>query len=160
MTDKINTSIAVIEKTTPQFITETMRGMKSIIIAAALAILPISAYAQSHTVHIDLGGDVGVRGNKINRMILTGERVEIRGVCASACTMLLAVGCVYPGARLGFHAPTIHRGPYTVEWWSQAIANYYPQRMADWYLAGPAHNSTMTWITGVDAVNLGAQQCQ
>jgi hypothetical protein len=88
--------------------------------------------------------------------------VRISGECASACTMLLAAGCVMPDARLGFHAP--HRngkplpdGERAI--FAQRMADHLPRRLARWYLDGPAHQASPVWITASEAVKAGVVSC-
>lgn len=88
-----------------------------------------------------------------------GDTVQIDGICASSCTMQLAVGCVTPHARLGFHRPTVIEGPATAEIWAHLIAAHYPPALAQWYLDGPAKARRVVWLTAAQAVALGAMQC-
>jgi hypothetical protein len=67
--------------------------------------------AASATVRIsdDSGGQIGDYLARFRALRASGERVEIDGTCASACTMLLGTIprnriCVTPGARLVFHS--------------------------------------------------------
>jgi hypothetical protein len=65
----------------------------------------------SSTVRIgnDGGGQIGAYLAKYRALKVSGERVEIDGACASACTMLLGIIprnrlCVTPRASLVFHS--------------------------------------------------------
>jgi hypothetical protein len=78
--------------------------------ALAAMFLVTSIAAASATVRIsdDSGGQIGDYLAKFRALRASGERVEIDGTCASACTMLLGTIprnriCVTPGARLVFH---------------------------------------------------------
>src|SRR5437588_8350900 len=57
----------------------------------------------------DTGGQIGPYLAKYRALKASGERVEIDGTCASACTMLLGIIprnriCVTPQASLVFHS--------------------------------------------------------
>jgi len=77
--------------------------------AAMLALLTADVSPAFATVRIsdDRGGQIGDYLNKYRALRENGERVEIDGTCASACTMLLGVIprnriCVTPRAVLAF----------------------------------------------------------
>jgi hypothetical protein len=80
-------------------------------IALAAMFLIVGSAAASASVRIsdDSGGQIGDYVAKFRALRSSGERVEIDGTCASACTMLLGTIprnriCVTPGARLVFHS--------------------------------------------------------
>jgi hypothetical protein len=57
----------------------------------------------------DRGGQIGEYVSKFQRLHFSGQSVVIDGLCASACTLVLAAVphgkiCVTPRATLGFHA--------------------------------------------------------
>lgn len=85
---------------------------------------------------------------------------EIRGYCASACTMRLLHGCVYPEAILMFHGPD-HFGMPLPErdfnYWSVIIATHYPYELAEWFLATGRY--TATHFTGQEVIDMGAREC-
>ena len=87
--------------------------MKACFAAAAipLVLLILSVSSTSATVRItdDRGGQIGHYLSKYHALRENGDRVEIDGTCASACTMLLGVIprnriCVTPRAVLAFHS--------------------------------------------------------
>lgn len=95
------------------------------------------------------------------------RRVEIRGQCASACTMYLGLPntCVTRASQLGFHGPQsqyygISLRPDQFEYWSHVMASNYPAPIARWFLA-EARETTMGLITisGAQAIKMGAQAC-
>lgn len=55
------------------------------------------------------GGNVVQMMAYRSQLASSGQRVEIRGVCNSACTMLTTLpnACLAPDASIGFHAPRI-----------------------------------------------------
>ena len=86
---------------------------------------------------------------------------EIRGYCGSACTMKLLNGCVHPDAILMFHGPDYYGLPLPTrdfEYWSRVIANHYPPALAEWYME--EGRFVTTTMSGQDAIDLGARQCQ
>ena len=85
--------------------------MKPRTAAAAFLIVAMSLGSAEATVRIsdDNGGQVGKYLDRFRALRERGDRVEIDGVCASACTMLLGVIprnriCVTPRAVLAFHS--------------------------------------------------------
>lgn len=125
----------------------------------ALLIWGGAAQADILVVHYDPGGDVGRYANRIAAMHARGDTVEIRGTCLSSCTMYLAVGCVTPKARLGFHGPTVISGPATADLWSRIIASQYPPAIARWYMADARHSRVLRIVTGAELIRLGVAEC-
>src|ERR1700758_2668557 len=79
--------------------------------ALATIFLLFALAPASSTVRIgnDGGGQIGAYLAKYRALRASGERVEIDGACASACTMLLGIVprnriCVTPRASLVFHS--------------------------------------------------------
>lgn len=103
-----------------------------------------------------MGGSISDHEALVRWVERSGCDVRIEGQCASACTMLLAVGCVTPGARLGFHRP--EASSHLAEW-TRRMARLLPPRLARWYLDGPAASRAVVWITGAEAIRLGARRC-
>ncbi len=86
-------------------------GTAAVWLLLAAAILVVGAAEARATVRIagDLGGTIGVYLDRYERLARTRETVMIDGVCASACTLVLAALpperiCVTPEASLRFHA--------------------------------------------------------
>ena len=130
--------------------------------------VPEPVQAQSVTVvSRDLGGELGTRLIKIAQLRSAGTRVEIRGQCASACTMFLGLpnACVARSSRLGFHGPQsqyygISLPPNEFEHWSHVMADHYPAPIRAWFLA-EARQTPMGVITisGTQAIRMGARAC-
>jgi hypothetical protein len=100
----------------------------------------------------DPGGPIAARAALI---AVESEPAEIRGTCASACTMHLATGCVWPKAVLIFHGPAAP--PESFDHWSAAMARHYPPAIADWFMAEGRYGQ---WrMTGAEAIRLGARAC-
>lgn len=107
----------------------------------------------------DNGGVVGDYARAVMAAQHSGQRVEIAGECSSACTMWLAAACVRPTARFGFHGATAARrsDAYLANLY---MAGFYPPVMQEWYLRGPATGQRLQWISGRDAVGMGANGCE
>lgn len=78
-------------------------------LAALIFISGIAAASATVRISDDSGGRIGDYVARFKALRASGERVEIDGMCASACTMLLGTIprnriCVTPGARLVFHS--------------------------------------------------------
>lgn len=112
----------------------------------AFAAMPLSLVAC-----VDMGGSIRER-------LVNLDPAPITGTCASACTMRLAVACVTPGARLGFHGASAYTADQAA-WGTQTMADHYPPRLRAWYLAGPARGSNVVWIRGTEAALMGARAC-
>lgn len=131
--------------------------MAAAIALAAALLMPSSPRV---VIRYDLGGPVVDRMVEIDA--LGSERIEIRGLCASACTLYLGAPgvCVARSARLIFHAPHRDGAPMPdAAFWTAVMADHYPPVMARWFLeevipAGGDHT-----LTGREAVAMGAPQC-
>ena len=76
---------------------------------AALFVAGVGASHAAVRIADDRGGRIGTYITKFQRLRSSGQSVIIDGLCASACTMILAALprdkiCVTPQATLGFHA--------------------------------------------------------
>ncbi len=119
--------------------------MKARVAAAAmLALLTTNVLSASAAVRIsdDRGGQIGDYLNKYHALRETGDRVEIDGTCASACTMLLGVIprnriCVTPRAVLAFHSawtPT-SEGEQISSAGNYYLWSNYPPAVRKWIIA-------------------------
>jgi hypothetical protein len=128
--------------------------------AVLLAMSIASAFA---TVRItdDPGGQIGTYLAKFHALRLSGERVEIDGVCASACTMLLGVIprdriCVTPRAVLQFHAawdPTASGEQVVNGEGSRILLANYPSDIRRWI---GQHGGLRTEIITLSGATLAA----
>ncbi len=119
-----------------------------IIMAAVWLLSPVEGQIIDH----DPGGRIGARA----ALIRTSGPVEIRGVCASACTMHLSNGCVHPQAHLIFHGPQVQE-PDAFEHWSAVMARHYPPAIREWFMQSGRYG---TWdMTGSSAIRMGAEPC-
>jgi len=80
-----------------------MRGLAAILIALAL-----TGPAHAVTITNDNGGTLEEYWQRWLAYAKSGEWVELRGVCASACTIYLALpnACVGKRSKFLFHAPS------------------------------------------------------
>lgn len=140
---------------------------KRIATAALICACAAPVQAQVLVVSNDMGGSVQSRLQTIAALRSTSTRVEIRGQCASSCTMFLGLpnACVDPNSRLGFHGPQsqyygISLPPDQFEYWSQVMASNYPGPIANWFMAD-ARRTTMGLVTisGREAIRMGARSC-
>jgi hypothetical protein len=111
---------------------------------AALTVLflmtGIAAASAAVRIYDDPGGQIGDYLAKFRALRSSGERVEIDGTCASACTMLLGTIprnriCVTPRAVLEFHSawnPTPSGGEATSEAGNQILWSTYPRQVREW----------------------------
>src|SRR5271166_3810193 len=83
----------------------------------------------------DPGGSVFQEIKWFERIRESGIPVRIRGICISACTLVLmlpkAQVCVEPSVSLGFHLASVSDEPDPL---LTAVLNrrYYPQLVQDW----------------------------
>jgi hypothetical protein len=131
--------------------------MKALAALAALFLITGMA-ASSATVRIrdDSGGQIGEYLAKFRALRLSGERVEIDGVCASACTMLLGTIprnriCVTPQAVLEFHSawdPTPSGGETTSVAGNQILWSTYPGQVRKWITSHGGLHSQIIELQG------------
>jgi hypothetical protein len=109
---------------------------------SAILLLLTSLVPASATVRIydDRGGQIGDYLARYQALRASGERVEIDGTCASACTMLLGEIprdriCVTPRAVLEFHTawdPTASGGQVANSAGNQILWSTYPSDVRTW----------------------------
>lgn len=135
-------------------------------IGIGIGAVPENARAQQTiVVKNDRGGLIQSRATTVNRLRASGQRVEIRGTCLSACTMLLGASnvCVSPNATLGFHGPTSYGRrlvPEDFEHWSRVMASNYSPRLRSWYMnTGRYRLSGYYRLSGREVINMGYRRC-
>lgn len=109
----------------------------------------------------DGGGRVGDYLNFVGSANATGARVEIGGVCASACTMKLGArnACISSGAQLWFHAARNPDGRVNALA-TVMMLQQYPSSVRAWARARGALESTaLTAMSGAEAISLGVRSC-
>jgi hypothetical protein len=113
--------------------------MARTISAAMLLMMSLTCAFANVRIYDDPGGQIGRYLAKYQALRASGERVEIDGTCASACTMLLGVVprnriCVTPRATLVFHAawdPT-PGGPAVSNAGTRILWSSYPSDVRKW----------------------------
>lgn len=129
---------------------------------AAAALCVAATVAHAKTVYWDEGGSLNLRGSEIFEIVGRGERVEIKGVCLSSCTMYLGLDdvCVDAAAVLMFHGPYGLNGPISDQEYRAGVrfmAGYYPPQIADWFVS-VGHNGTH-WFSGRAMIAWGVPDC-
>ncbi|SDD43109.1 hypothetical protein SAMN05421538_101597 [Paracoccus isoporae] len=140
------------------------RILPVIVLALAMALpgagqAAITETRQAIVVMNHKGGNVLDMVKLRSRLERSGKRVEVRGYCRSACTMLITMrnACLGPHATIGFHAPRI---PNT-----QIIPPYVDQIMGMFYRNGIRERWEREWkgslkmhkITARDYIRLDPQ---
>lgn len=116
-------------------------------------------------VKVDRGGKLGQRARKIAALRATGERVELRGTCLSACTMYLDLpgACVGPEAVFGFHGPSRDGRPLPAlefEHWSKLMAAHYREPLRGWFMSeGRFRTAGYFRISGAELIRMGYPAC-
>lgn len=133
-----------------------------------LAGLAQPAVAQGYGVMVvraDRGGLLGQRSAEIRQLQASGQRVELRGTCYSACTMYLGLPnvCIDPAADFGFHGPSAHGAPLPpaqFEHWSQVMAAGYRGGLRDWYMQTARYTiSGFFRLSGAELIRMGYPRC-
>lgn len=115
----------------------------------------------------DNGGPLEDRIRYLSVLRQSGQRVEIRGQCASACTLYLGLlrTCISRNAVMEFHGPQsqlygIALPPAQFEYWSRVMADHYPPPLRRWFLAEGRHEIMgVHRIRGEQLINLGVREC-
>ena len=107
----------------------------------------------------DPGGRVDAFSRRVARYDRVVVRVEVRGECASSCTMVLALAdrvCVGPHARFGFHQAytPLPRQPYAT-WNRSAVGTatlmaHYPPAVVSWIEARGGLTGDLIWLRGAE----------
>jgi hypothetical protein len=129
--------------------------MKTRAVLAAV-LLTLGAAPATATVRIadDTGGQIGPYLAKYRTLRASGERVEIDGTCASACTMLLGIIprnriCVTPRASLVFHGAWDMEGDQKVASDGNRILwSTYPESVRRWIKSHGGLNSQTITLSG------------
>ena len=133
--------------------------MKACLAAVAIppALLMLSLSWASATVRItdDRGGQIAQYLSRYHALRENGERVEIDGTCASACTMLLGVIprnriCVTPRAVLAFHSawtPT-SEGEQISSAGNYYLWSNYPADVRKWIIQNGGLHTQIIYLRG------------
>ncbi|MFD2174390.1 hypothetical protein [Rhodobacter lacus] len=113
----------------------------------------------------DIGGYLAARRQEIERLRASGQRVELRGTCISACTMYLGLpnACVAPRAVFGFHGPSRSGDPVApekFEYWSREMARSYREPLKTWYMTTGRYMIRGYFeISGAQLISMGYRAC-
>ncbi len=113
----------------------------------------------------DRGGLVRQRDTEIRALQQSGQPVQLRGRCLSACTMYLSLPnvCVAPQATFGFHGPSWYGdalSPAAFEHWSQVMAGHYREPLRSWYLSTARYRINGYYqFSGADLIGMGYASC-
>jgi hypothetical protein len=137
-----------VKKSTPLLVLLLMVG-----VAPALRAVRISA---------DLGGQIGEYLAKYKAIRVSGEKVEIDGVCASACTLVLGTIprnriCVTPRAILEFHGawdPTPSGGQVVSRSGSHILWSTYPPEIRAWITRHGGLGTEIIYLQGTELLAL------
>jgi hypothetical protein len=128
------------------------------VLAAMFLMTGIAAASATVRISDDSGGQIGDYLAKYSALRLSGERVEIDGTCASACTMLLGTIprnriCVTPRAVLEFHSawdPSPSGGEVTSEAGNQILWSTYPSAVRKWISRHGGLRSRIITLSGAE----------
>lgn len=119
----------------------------------------------AYIVQSDRGGWIGQRSKEIRALRASGQPVELRGTCLSACTMYLSLpnACIAPTATFGFHGPSRNGQalpPREFDHWSQVMADTYREPLRSWFMnEGRYRTSGYFQLSGAQLINMGYRQC-
>lgn len=89
-----------------------------------------------HTREDHEGGDVEEFAAKYDQIRVSGRKVEIDGLCVSACTIVASLPkdqvCVTPHAALGVHLASDADDRVNIQYTDWAVKKYYPKALQDW----------------------------
>lgn len=131
-------------------------------LALAVAASLAGSHAQAYWESFDGGGRVGDYLDLVSSANSSGSRIEIAGVCASACTMKLGARnvCVNADAQLWFHAARNPDGRVN-QLGTLLMEQQYPSSIRAWASRSGALVSTQfTVMSGAQAIALGVPSCQ
>jgi hypothetical protein len=119
--------------------------------AAILLVLGLVPAEATVRIVDDTGGQIGAYLAQYRALRAAGERIEIDGSCASACTMLVGIIprnriCVTPRASLVFHGAWDMQGEQAVASDGNRILwSTYPQSVRRWIKShGGLHSQAIT----------------
>jgi hypothetical protein len=139
-------------------------GMVSLMMMSVLG--PRMAQAQPVKVVMnDRGGLLGQRAEEIRGLVQTGQRVELRGQCLSACTLYLKLpnACVAPNATFGFHGPSWYGRPLPTdqfEAFSNLMARHYREPLRSWFMNTARYRTSSYYqLSGRQLIAMGYSPC-
>ncbi len=114
----------------------------------------------------DYGGRLSERVSEIRNLRESGQSVELRGSCMSACTMYLSLPnvCITQSARFGFHGPS-YRGEKLddrlFQYWSNVMASHYREPLRSWFMSEARYRITGYYeLSGAELIRMGYNECR
>ncbi|MFI0397218.1 hypothetical protein [Paracoccus jiaweipingae] len=141
----------------------------ALMLAGCVAPVPVAAPQPGTTMRVAQGAPITIRNDKggnVMQMVArrqqlaaSGRPVQIRGVCSSACTMLLSLpnACLAPDASVGFHAPRLPGTQVIPPLVDQIMAQYYRAGILSRWNEDWKYRLEMTRISGREAARLDPQ---
>lgn len=103
----------------------------------------------------DDGGDVDTFIMWYERVRASGVPVRVRGLCASACTIVVSLPreqvCIEMTASLGFHLFAV-RGDFDPNATQAYIRRYYPIELQAWLKGQPALTPVVVYMSATEAI--------
>jgi hypothetical protein len=137
--------------------------MKKLLIPALISLsLGVLSPAAAITIGDDGGGQIGAYLAKYRALRASGQRIEIDGTCASACTMVLGLIprdriCVTPHARLVFHSAWDAAGDTAVAAdGNHILFSSYPESVRQWIKRHGGLRSELITLEGRDLAGMFA----
>ena len=135
------------------------RAVRTFLVLAAVAALseaPHPAHAEGNNMGYGRGGSFRDYDVTVQQFNASGERFRIRGRCASACTLFLAITnvCIEPTARLMFHTGNSGHGGVVSPLATAHMMSAYNSRLRSYLEAGGYMNTrNFHTISGRDMVS-------
>lgn len=137
--------------------------MRRRITAAIAAILTFASLAHAEVrplvIDNDDGGDVDTFIMWYERVRQSGVPVRVRGICASACTIVTSLPkeqvCIEPTASLGFHLFRVN-GDSDPGATQAYIRRYYPVELQAWLKDQPDLTPNVVYMSAAEAVESGS----
>ena len=129
-----------------------------LVVAAALLMTSLASASATSRIADDYGGQIGPYLAKFEALKNSGERVEIDGLCASACTMLFGIIphnriCVTSQAVLEFHTaydPTPSGGQIVNSEGNQILWAHYPENIRRWISQHGGLHEQVLYLRGAE----------
>lgn len=121
----------------------------------------VAAASRCDAKSFDGGGRLADYLDRVLSANASGERIEISGICASACTIELGARgvCIHGDAQLWFHAARYEDGRFNALGTRLMLAEY-PRRIRAWALGSGALTSIrFVTMSGAQAIALGIAGC-
>jgi hypothetical protein len=134
--------------------------MRKVILAIAALVLSAVPAVAASIINDDNGGQIGPYLAKYRALTAAGERVEIDGSCASACTLVLGIVprnhiCVTSRASLQFHSAWDAEGDRRVAAdGSRILWSNYPADVRAWITRHGGLSSRILTLRGSELASM------